>query len=84
MVDPIWRVLEHQGRSLKWLAERTGYAHQYVRKMKIGLAPISLEFRERCAAALDLPLDVLFFSSDCAATATHSAGKCTTAPQSAL
>ncbi len=60
---PIWRILNHQGRTLSWLAERTGYSPAFVRGMKIGQWPISEAFRQKAAVALDLPIDVLFLSA---------------------
>lgn len=57
---PIWRILEHQGRSLKWLAARTGYSEDLVIFVKTGRRNASVEFRAKCAAALDLPEWSLF------------------------
>lgn len=62
----LWRVLEHQGRSLKWLAGRmrkpdgSSYTPDYVRLVKAGLKPASREFRKRASEALDIPEEVLF------------------------
>ena len=60
MRDPIWAVLEHQGRNLKWLARVTGYKYSYVRALACGVHPPSGEFRRRCAKALDMPESLLF------------------------
>ena len=56
MDDPIWEILDHQGRSLKWLARRTGYSYAHVKGVAAGQARITPEFRERCAEAFDVPL----------------------------
>lgn len=57
---PIWRILDHQGRKLLWLARKTGYSESHVRAIRSGAFPASEGFRKRCAEALDLPADVLF------------------------
>lgn len=58
--DPIWGIMEHQGRTLAWLARRTGYSHTHVKNVKGGHQNASAEFRRRCAAALDIPEKYLF------------------------
>lgn len=63
--DPIWGILDYQGRSIVWLAQRTGYSEVMVRHVKIGIAAPSRQFRERCSTALDLPENVLFFGGEC-------------------
>jgi len=60
MADKLRQVLEKQGRKTKWLAERTGYSYQYVVSVLNGTFPMREEFRQKCADALDLPVDVLF------------------------
>jgi hypothetical protein len=57
---PLWTILAHQGRSLAWLARRTGYSEQLVRSVSCGRRNASHEFRAKCADALDLPEFVLF------------------------
>jgi len=34
--DRIWEILEHQGRTMKWLARRVGYSISYVKQIKYG------------------------------------------------
>lgn len=63
MEHPIWTVMEHQGRTLAWLARRIGYSHSHVKNVRSGGAIATANFRERCAQALDLPENVLFFDS---------------------
>lgn len=57
---PLWSILDHQGRSLAWLARRTEYSEQSVRSIACGRRNATDEFRLRCAKALDLPEHVLF------------------------
>jgi hypothetical protein len=70
----IWSILAHQGRSLKWLAARTGYNYDYVRQVRAGLHPVTEEFKRKCSYALDLPVDLLFSLPACSANATHCVG----------
>lgn len=70
MNEPIWTILEYQDRTLKWLARRTGYEYGYIRKLRIGAAPITAEFRRKAAAAMDLPENVLFLCPECPTPAT--------------
>lgn len=60
MDEPIWTILEHQGRSLKWLANRTEYSYSYVNQVRTGHVPLSEAFKRKCVWAMDLPRDVLF------------------------
>jgi hypothetical protein len=61
---PIWRILEHQGRSLRWLAQKAAVSEALVLSVKAGRRPATEDFRRRCVDALDLPGDTLFLSSD--------------------
>ena len=65
MIDPIWEIMEHQGRTLEWLARRTGVPSSSVRKFKCGAAQPPASFRAACAKVLDIPEHVLFLSSEC-------------------
>lgn len=60
MEHPIWAVMEHQGRSLRWLAARTGYSEDLIIFVKTGRRRATPEFRAKCSQALDLPEPVLF------------------------
>lgn len=60
MDHPIWSVLEHQGRSLRWLARRTGYSEDLMTFVKTDRRRATAEFRQRCATALDIPEALLF------------------------
>ena len=63
MDHPIWAVLNHQGRSLRWLARRTGYSEDLLLAIKAGRRNATAEFRARCADRLDLPEDLLFVAA---------------------
>ena len=76
---PIWLIIDHQGRSLTWLARKSGYSFSHVRNVKCGLARMTPNFRMRCAQALDLPEQVLFISDDCPTSATD--GQSSSDPQ---
>jgi len=58
--EPIWSILEHQGRTMRWLADRIDYSISYVKQFKYGQIELTDEFKKRCARALDLPVEVLF------------------------
>lgn len=60
VAHPLWAVLAHQGRSLQWLARRTGYSESHVWAIKGGRSGPTPAFRARCAEAFDLPEFVLF------------------------
>ena len=60
MEHPLWHVLEHQGRKLWWLAQRTGYSESHLWALKAGKFPCTPDFRQKAAKALDLPEHVLF------------------------
>lgn len=68
---PLWRILDHQGRSLKWLASRMGYGYNYVRQVRAGVHPVTEEFRQRAAQVMDLPDEVLFILPECAGRRTE-------------
>jgi hypothetical protein len=50
----------HQGRSLTWLADKTGYSYEHVRQLASGAYEVTAAFRMRCAFVFDLPEDLLF------------------------
>jgi hypothetical protein len=56
----LWQILEHQGRTLRWLARRTGYSEDLLTAIRTGRRNATAEFRARCVDKLDLPEDVLF------------------------
>ncbi len=56
----IWSVMEHQGRTLSWLARRIDYSYAHVKGVHAGIQPASAAFRAACATALDLPESMLF------------------------
>jgi hypothetical protein len=72
MTHRLWEILDHQGRTLAWLAARTEYSQSHIWAMKGGRFPPSEEFRRRCVTALDLPEWVLF--TDDAPTAKPRSG----------
>lgn len=54
------RVLDQQGRTIAWLARKTGVSVSYAWLMLQGKRPITAEFRARAAEALGVPEDILF------------------------
>jgi len=52
--DPIWDVLEEQGRSLVWLAKWTGFSEAYVRDIRARRFPTTATFRAACSRALQI------------------------------
>lgn len=73
MTHPIWTVLEYQGRTLAWLAQRTEYSENLVISVKVGRRRATPDFRAKCAAALDLPEHLLFTSAEKPAATTPAA-----------
>lgn len=71
---PIWDILRHQGRSLKWLADRSEYNPKYVRGIACGWFPAAAEFRQKCARVMDLPESVLFLPAPPSTGASDSTG----------
>lgn len=57
---PTERVLEQQGRSIAWLARKTGVSVSYAHRMLHGERPVTPEFRAAAAEALGVPEDLLF------------------------
>jgi transcriptional regulator with XRE-family HTH domain len=56
----IERVLAQQGRTMSWLARKTGVSVSYAWLMLRGKRPLTDEFRARSAEALGVPEDILF------------------------
>lgn len=54
------RVLEQQGRTIAWLARKTGISVAYAWRMLKGERPVTAEFRAGAAEALGVPEDILF------------------------
>ncbi len=54
------RVLADQGRKQRWLARRVGVSESLVSMLISGERTISADMAERIAAALDVPLFLLF------------------------
>ncbi len=61
--QPIWQILEHQERTLRWLARRTGYCYSYIKGLRSGQYRLTKEFIEHATFAMDLPTSVLFLPS---------------------
>jgi transcriptional regulator with XRE-family HTH domain len=59
-IDPIWEILEKQGRKFLWLAEKTGFSEGYIREMRVRRRVPSATFRAKCAEILDIPERYLF------------------------
>lgn len=57
---PVERVLEQQGRSMAWLARKSGVSVSYAWRMLNGERPLTDEFQDRAAEALGVPRDLLF------------------------
>ena len=60
--DPIWKIMEHEGRRQTWLARRISYSVEHVTRVKSGDLPASWVFRSRCAEVLGRPESELFLS----------------------
>lgn len=56
----LWRILELQGRSMKWLARSTRYSAIHVYHIKWGDRQASREFQARCEAVMGIPRSILF------------------------
>lgn len=54
------RVLEQQGRTVSWLARKSGVSVSYAWLMLQGKRPLTAEFRTAAAEALGVPEDILF------------------------
>jgi transcriptional regulator with XRE-family HTH domain len=54
------RVLEQQGRSITWLADKAGISVAYAWRMLRGERPVTAEFRKAAVEALGVPEDILF------------------------
>lgn len=54
------RVLEQQGRTIAWLARKTGVSVAYAWRMLKGERPLTPAFRAGAAEALGVPEDLLF------------------------
>lgn len=72
MQEPLWEILDHQGRKLGWLARKTGYSISHIWAIKGGKFPAQATFRKRCADALDMPERVLFRGGEDTPTAAAS------------
>jgi hypothetical protein len=57
---PLWTILDHQGRSIRWLARRAEVSEDLLLSVKSGRRRATDAFRMACARALDLPIGVLF------------------------
>jgi transcriptional regulator with XRE-family HTH domain len=57
---PTERILEQQGRSIAWLARKSGVSVSYAFRMLRGERPLTAEFQARAAEALGVPEDILF------------------------
>ena len=52
---------EQQGLTRRQLAARVGYTHVYLSQIATGARPITDNFEMRCAYALNLPREFLFY-----------------------
>lgn len=60
VAERVERVLDQQGRSIAWLARKTGVSVSYAWMMLRGERPLSDAFRAATAEALGVPTDILF------------------------
>ena len=65
MVSPdepttVERILDQQGRSIRWLAIKVGVDPSYAWRMLHGERPLTPEFRSSTAEALGVPEDIAF------------------------
>jgi transcriptional regulator with XRE-family HTH domain len=63
VAHPLSSVLASQERSGSWLARKTGKSPAYVTKVIQGTRRPSEDFKERAAAALGVPVALLFPST---------------------
>jgi hypothetical protein len=64
-VTHLWAILDEQERSLRWLARKTGYTHQYLSLLKTARRTgVSDDFATRVARALNLPVEAAFAPAD--------------------
>jgi hypothetical protein len=56
----IWEVLDKQGRTLQWFADKMHVSPSYVYKLKAGTREWTAELKARAAEILDIPQYVLF------------------------
>lgn len=52
----IRELLDHQGRSGEWLADRTGYSREHVSRVLNAVHPVTEKFAVAAAAAFDVPV----------------------------
>lgn len=67
MQHPLTVALSHQARSAAWLGRMTGKSRSYVTRVIGGQRKPSPDFRQRAAAALNVPESFLFPADEVAA-----------------
>lgn len=60
MRDPVWDIMDDQGRSLRWLADVTGFSRDHVAHVACGDRPATAAFRAACSRALHIRESLLF------------------------
>ena len=58
--QPLFDILDQQGRSMRWLARAAGLSYWTIASVKYGRRHASPEFRTAAARALGLPESALF------------------------
>lgn len=58
--EPVFDVLEHQGRTLAWLGRELGVSREWVRQIRNGRARFTAEQRTKIARVLAVPEHLLF------------------------
>lgn len=56
----LWSILEHQGRTITWLARTTGFSEDLFLSIKCGRRRATPKVRRACEIALGIPEAVLF------------------------
>lgn len=60
MRDPIWAVMEVQGRRISWLGEQIGLKKSYLSLIKAGRRSFPDDKKAMAARALQMPEEALF------------------------
>lgn len=71
----IERIMNERGHQRVWLAERMGIHQSYLSKLLAGERRWTPELKEKAAAALALPADVLFLSMTVVETDGNGSGE---------
>ena len=62
--QPVFDVLDEQGRNMRWLSRATGVSYWTIISVKYGRRSAGPEFRRQAARVLGLPESALFRQAD--------------------